>query len=244
MASIEFIKKRIEGKNKELDKLRKKMTRIEKAKASDWKDNPYYYHERDLIYTEKEINSALKMLQKYEEDLKEADKKAASRNIPVITQFLDAWETRVIEYFLKERKEYDKAYKEYGEADRALCNEYNSCHDSVKRKELSSKMRENSKNFRERWAHITAFDHGSRTWEETMRADIAKEKIAKYDDLIERVVKITGEITDANGLSIGYKGDINGYIIGKEGKASINTIDAGGYNIQCYHFRTLIHKFK
>ena len=67
---------------------------------------------------------------------------------------------------------------------------------------------------------------------------------AKYDHLIEQVEEITGEITDARQLEIGDKGEINGYIIGKSGKASVQTIGAGGYNIQRFHFRTLVHEYK
>ena len=51
-------------------------------------------------------------------------------------------------------------------------------------------------------------------------------------------------ITDAAALYIGPEGDINGIIVGTEGKAKIQTIGAGGYNIQCFHFRTLIHEIK
>ena len=53
-----------------------------------------------------------------------------------------------------------------------------------------------------------------------------------------------GTITDASALYIGPEGDINGYIVGTEGEAKIQTIGAGGYNIQCFHFRTLIHEYK
>ena len=60
--------------------------------------------------------------------------------------------------------------------------------------------------------------------------------------LKDRIIFVDGEITDASALTVGAKGDLNGYIEGKDGKASIKTIGAGGYNIQCYHFRTLIHK--
>ena len=45
MASIEFITQRIEGKKKEIAKLESKLSRIEKAKASNWENNPYYYGE-------------------------------------------------------------------------------------------------------------------------------------------------------------------------------------------------------
>ena len=71
-----------------------------------------------------------------------------------------------------------------------------------------------------------------------------EEKRAKLIDLIGRIMSTVGTITDAAALRIGPEGDINGYIVGTEGKAKIQTIGAGGYNIQCYHFRTLIHEFK
>ena len=45
MASIEFLTKRVEGKKAELKKLTAKMERIEKAQATNWEVNPYYYDE-------------------------------------------------------------------------------------------------------------------------------------------------------------------------------------------------------
>lgn len=71
-----------------------------------------------------------------------------------------------------------------------------------------------------------------------------EEKRAKLIDLIGRIMSTVGTITDAAALHIGPEGDINGYIVGTEGKAKIQTIGAGGYNIQCFHFRTLIHEMK
>lgn len=71
-----------------------------------------------------------------------------------------------------------------------------------------------------------------------------EEKRAKLIDLIGRIMGTVGTITDAAALHIGPEGDINGYIVGTEGKAKIQTIGAGGYNIQCFHFRTLIHEIK
>lgn len=71
-----------------------------------------------------------------------------------------------------------------------------------------------------------------------------EEKQAKLIDLIGRIMGTVGTITDAAALHIGPEGDINGYIVGTEGKAKIQTIGAGGYNIQCFHFRTLIHEMK
>lgn len=73
---------------------------------------------------------------------------------------------------------------------------------------------------------------------------LEEEKKAKIIDMMARIEGITGEIVDAGYLHIGPKGDLEGVIIGEQGKAKINTIGAGGYNIQCYHYRTLIHELK
>lgn len=71
-----------------------------------------------------------------------------------------------------------------------------------------------------------------------------EEKKAKLVDMICRITRVVGTITDAANLRIGAKGDINGIITGTEGRAKVETIGAGGYNIVCYHFRTLVHEYK
>lgn len=71
---------------------------------------------------------------------------------------------------------------------------------------------------------------------------IEEEKQALLADLIYRITAVVGNIVDCSGLHIGRTGMIEGVIIGNTGKARIETISAGGYNIQRFHFRTLIHK--
>lgn len=56
--------------------------------------------------------------------------------------------------------------------------------------------------------------------------------------------RITGEIKDATALTIAETGELNGYIVGEAGTAKINTFSAGGWNIQCFHYRTQIKKIK
>jgi hypothetical protein len=67
-----------------------------------------------------------------------------------------------------------------------------------------------------------------------------KEVIAKKQSLIVRIQKKAGNILDGSNLSIAENGEINGYIIGDIKKVKVETITAGGYNVQCYHFRVLV----
>lgn len=77
-----------------------------------------------------------------------------------------------------------------------------------------------------------------------LEKELEADRKAKMLELIYRVNEVVGTITDARGLKIGVKGNLNGIIVGEKGKAKVDTIGAGGYNIQCFHFRTLVHKMK
>ena len=58
-------------------------------------------------------------------------------------------------------------------------------------------------------------------------------------NLINRVTKYIGEITDFSNLYLTGPA-INGIVIGERGKVHVETILAGGYNIQCLHNRVLV----
>lgn len=81
--------------------------------------------------------------------------------------------------------------------------------------------------------------------DETVRLEwldklLEEDKRAKLIDLIHRVTTVVGEITDASFLKVNDKGNLDGIITGTEGKAEVETIGAGGYNIVCFHYRTLV----
>ena len=59
-------------------------------------------------------------------------------------------------------------------------------------------------------------------------------------DLFYRIRHITGEVTDWTGIRFSG-GALNGIVTGKEGRAKVESILAGGYNIQRLHVRVLVH---
>lgn len=107
-------------------------------------------------------------------------------------------------------------------------------------RQIQKKLREAGDQITLKLLEIHNEDEREAWLEKTME----EEKRAKLLDLIGRIMSTVGTITDAAALYIGPEGDINGIIVGTEGKAKIQTIGAGGYNIQCFHFRTLIHEIK
>lgn len=83
-----------------------------------------------------------------------------------------------------------------------------------------------------------------RTSDDEINKNNTKDARSLVLNLWKRVKEITGEITDAKGLFVtagnnGYA-VINGLVIGNEGTARIDSIEAGGYNIQRWHIRTLV----
>lgn len=276
MASVEFINKRIAGKESEIEKLKKKLTRIEKAEASNWENNPYWYSESDKQQTLRYIDRAEKALDDYKKELEIAIEKENSRNVQVIIDFLDMWKEKVTEYYEKGLKEAYKLYSDYIDKARKLesCvygsdeyydakiekeNAYSEYHnklygyfrdytDDEKARAKSMgrflygnvKVRDGELEYVKGYFSTKGVEHSMAV----LAKDLDKEAKAMYDDIIERTNKIVGQITDVSYLEVNAKGNLDGYIIGTRGKAKVETIGAGGYNIQRFHFRTLIKPMK
>ena len=253
MASIEYITKRVEGKKKEIEKLQKKLQRIEKAEATGWEVNPYCYWESDKKYTLRDLEEAKQALEKYEAELATAQEKAGSRNVTAILQFLENWKAHVREFYADSFRRYlidQAAWYEEDHKHTEWAN--NGGWRDPNRKQINEEHSKKRRAFYQKWAYLRTYLDGKYNpatghYEDTLdtvklERDLINEANAKYDFIIERTNKITGKITDASCLTVGEKGDLNGYIKGERGTAKVQTIGAGGYNIQCYHFRTLIHE--
>lgn len=271
MASIEFITKRIEGKEKEIKKLESKLSRIEKAQASNWENNPYYYDESDLKWTLKDLETARVALDGYRAQLATETEKANSRNVPAILDFLEAWKEQVTEFYRVGLVEYYETEKVLSDLYAAFCNSHYGTPEREAAEKAYTEARDkfkgrlcgyfheeryewrghvHTKKVKDRDGEIEYIKpyNCERTIDAAMAKlakDLKREAEIKYDDIIERTNRVCGQIVDASGLRVGSsRGELNGVIIGERGKARVESILAGGYNIQCLHIRTLIHEMK
>lgn len=209
---------RIQAAMTRIDKLTAKLNRIDNALASGV--NPYYYEERDRRQTQQDLDRARETLAK-EINKNNLEQQLEAEKIEAIEIFLDEWEKKAIEYFKRTamtirvelRKVEGKPYKERTAFGEQLINQYGKL----------------------AYQYAT-YNFGN------IEKDIARDKKAKREIFYKRIKEITGRITDACGLRIGDNGEINGTAIGEAGRASVETISAGGYNVQCFHYRVLVKK--
>lgn len=91
--------------------------------------------------------------------------------------------------------------------------------------------------------NVTSYELMKKSFEEIHEDNV---KSAKFYilDLYRRIKDITGEVEkwDCIRLTYGNGGCpvLNGIVNGKKGGAKVESIGAGGYNIQRYHIRTLV----
>jgi len=150
--------------------------------------------------------------------------------VPELKEFLDnAAEKQLV--FLEENNEaIKKAWDKYHNAYADFREKYGSSVSS-KNTEALNVMREIDK-MRPKKAIIS---------KEDMIRLVNDWKHSEASIMAQRLTTEFGDIIDTH-LTFGADGNVNGFIKGSLKSAKIETIFAGGYNIQCLHTRLLIHE--
>jgi hypothetical protein len=217
----------------------------------------------DIKSSERKLKDAEIVVRNWKEKLEKEKAKNMVERIPVIEEFLEAWKIKSIEWHKKAYVKYVEYLKDLRAKQKILeqwKKENNLEHSWRYSKEEKEKVLEKEKELNID-SETIAFSMGMRfdtlvvkmhqlyksnqiERDKLLEKEIEIEKNNKRALFINRVKEITGIIQDATGLSIGGNGEINGIVIGEKGKAKVNTISAGGYNIQCWHFRVLVKEVK
>ena len=197
-----------------------------------------------------DLNKRLKSL--YEKKQKEDLKNNTTPQIPVIEEFLENWKKSAREYYLQQVEALEKFDAEYSnnldEVMKDLETKYGKTAVLKMSVEVKKELKDRKVDYTSRNIYIkTHFNNvtvelsqlGSEM-NDKLESLLCSEVNKKRADFYARCYKVVGDITDASSLHVGKNGSINGTIVGKLGKAVVETIMAGGYNVQVLHYRVLV----
>ena len=211
--------------------------------------------EWELDHAVQDLYDTKLTLEKYQNLLnleKAKDDDFENNRIKVIWEFLLNYKEQVASYIRVNMC----ALNEYYEVDSQMCDWHNHNSYKVYNGEMSKEeynrvddeLRERRKELKDAihpyTYQVAKRDYPNKTRyvdEEKLDEILLKDCKERYFQLVKEVTKITGIITDAQGLHISA-GELNGVIIGERGKAKVQTFSAGGWNIQCFHYRTRVDK--
>ena len=163
-----------------------------------------------------------------------------------INTFMEKWKEKAIAYYTDLNNQYQSLEKEQQKEDDLYRKEHNLCEYSYIPNSISTQRYHNRMKFlRDRVSngfmeHLIQYNGHSDKFTDKLSEQIKKESERKKKNLLNRIESKVGKIVHTS-LNIGADGELNGIIEGKKGKVKIETVHAGGYNIQCLHFRVLIH---
>ena len=259
---------KIDKIEKRIKKWQDAMTREAFLKKDGWllnmgRDEDYLWKEYikecnwELDHAVQDLHDAQLTLEKYQNMLNleiAKDNEFENNRIMVIWEFLLNYKEKVAEYI---RDNMD-VLNEYYEVNHQACDWHNNNSYKVHRGEMSkeeynrvyNELHQKEKELKQA-IHPYTYEVATRDYnsddrryfvnEEKLEEILLKDCKARYLQLVKEVTEITGIITDAQGLSM-RAGELNGIIIGEKGKAKVQTFSAGGWNIQCFHYRTRVDK--
>jgi len=218
---VEKIKNTIERHKKQTEK------KLQLIRKNEWNENDKYSYKNndDAYWTICEYENKL-------EDIKNSERKLKDSEIVASN-----WKNK-LEKQLKLERIYENEMPEiFKKCQIELAEEWTET--DIKHKEQMLKQRKELSydDFRKLYKYSQELEL-KKTAEEFKKINM-KDAELFIIDLFNRVKAITGNVTNWDNIYYGGKA-LNGFVEGENGKAEVETIEAGGYNIQRYHLRVLV----
>lgn len=165
--------------------------------------------------------------------------------IQAIEDFLTEWHKKATDYHRRICDEYLVKLKEGN----VRCEKWNSAFKYPNPMEIRKECDEEYRKFAEwqKWNNNTLCmirRDIPADWNKAIKKALDREVERKRANFILRITEKAGDILDASNLSIGLTCEIDGTVKGSKANVRVETISAGGYNIQCFHYRVLVHEIK
>lgn len=182
-----------------------------------------------------EIKDTKSLIKKYSDALDGENNKKRSveelfEQVPQLKEFIEQCGERQYQYMVEYNIKLKKRWDEYYKLDRECCDLWNTGKPG-NRDEYRARRKE---------ADRVKPKTYPRT-EEQIKYDVESWKLGESSIMAERLKTEFGKIISTT-LYLGADGNVNGIIVGENRTARIETIFAGGYNIQCLHTRLLVHE--
>lgn len=190
-------------------------------------------------------------LAKYQTQLTKQSSFNASEKIPVIWDFLQEWRQKAYKYFIENvalyaqlKMEEDKAFDDYKQT-----SAYKDVINAAPKTEYARTRAQLHLRYQFLGDYYSAISAVTKDiylykgkWDDAKLNKILDKDVQhKYENFIARITEKAGNIEDVNNLHISENGEINGVVKGDKHSVKVETIGAGGYNIQCFHFRVLVN---
>lgn len=160
--------------------------------------------------------------------------------IKVLDEFLQIWKEKAIVFYNKVSEEYIILREEYNK----IPYQCRSAFGVIPEEYRPIKHKYNDFVNMHKSFICLLYKFSPKSYSIAIEKYVEKEVQKKRQNFIKKVEKIAGKIIDASNLKMGLKAEIDGIVIGDKAKVKVNTIFAGGYNIQCLHFRVLVKEIK
>lgn len=237
----------VENKEEDIKTAENKVVEAEKV-LKNWQEK-LNKEEANLQYINNEIPQILiDFLNDWKEHCREYVLTMADKYFEEKQELRDTINTYCWEYIVDNKDKFDYLFNNYPDNFATFNNginyaQYINSYRDFKEFESIYNVKELKKSLENKYNnYFVQFYISHRQDINALDKELEKEKNNKLLDLMNRVTAITGIITDTTNLKINAKGDIDGIIYGEKGNCKVNTVGAGGYNIQCFHYRVLVKK--